>query len=172
MNKTKQLVLTALLIAIGVILPQAFHMIPNAGSVVLPMHIPVLISGYVVGPFYGCLCGILTPVLSHFIFGMPPAPVLPGMIFELAVYGLMTGLLNRIIRIEKPLTKAYCVLILSMMAGRVTYGILNALIFKAGSYSLSVWIAAAFVTALPGIILQLLLIPVLVTRLQKAKLFD
>ena len=61
--KTKQLVLTALFIAIGVVLPQAFHMVPNAGSVILPMHIPVLISGYAVGPLFGLLCGILTPVL-------------------------------------------------------------------------------------------------------------
>jgi niacin transporter len=171
MNRTKQLVLTALFIAIGVVLPQAFHMIPNAGSVVLPMHIPVLISGYAVGPFFGCLCGVLTPILSHLIFGMPPTPVLPGMICELAVYGLMTGLLNKVIKIKDPLVKAYCVLILSMLAGRVTYGILNTLIFRAGSYSMSAWIAAAFVTALPGIIIQLVLIPILVTRLQKAGLF-
>lgn len=145
MNKTKQLVLTALFIAIGVVLPQAFHMIPNAGSVILPMHIPVLISGFAVGPLYGLLCGILTPVLSHFIFGMPPAPVLPGMICELAVYGLMTGLLNKAIKVENGLLKAYLVLIGAMLCGRITYGILNALIFKAGSYSMNVWISAAFV---------------------------
>ena len=172
MNKTKQLVLAALFIAIGVVLPQAFHMIPNAGSVVLPMHIPVLISGFAAGPVYGLICGILTPVLSHFIFGMPPVPVLPGMVCELAVYGLMTGLLNKLIKMENRLAKAYCVLILAMLAGRVTYGILNALVFRAGSYSMSAWISAAFVTAIPGIIIQLVLIPILVTRLQAAKLFD
>lgn len=168
--KTKQLVLTALFIAIGVVLPQAFHMVPNAGSVILPMHIPVLISGYAVGPFFGLLCGILTPVLSNLIFGMPPAPVLPGMICELAVYGLMTGIFNKIIKIKNDYAKAYAVLILAMLCGRVTYGILNTLIFRAGSYSLNAWISAAFVTAIPGIIIQLVLIPLLVVRLKKAGL--
>ena len=167
MNKTKQLVLTAMFIALGVILPQAFHAIPNAGSIFLPMHIPVLISGYVVGPLFGLLCGILTPLLSHLIFSMPPAPILPSMLCELAVYGLMTGILSKVIKIENDYVKAYVVLILSMLAGRLTYGILNALIFKAGSYSFSAWISAALITALPGILIQLVLIPILVDRLKK-----
>ena len=99
MNRNlRQMVLTALFVAIGVVLPQAFHAVPNAGSVFLPMHIPGLIAGYFVGPVYGLACGILTPLLSHLIFGMPPAPVLPGMLCELAVYGLMTGLLNRVLK--------------------------------------------------------------------------
>lgn len=171
MNKTKQLVLTAMFIAIGVILPQAFHAIPNAGSIFLPMHIPVLISGFVVGPLYGAICGALTVTLSHFIFSMPPAPVFPGMFFELTVYGLAAGLFYKLIKIENGLVKNYVVLILAMLSGRVCYGILNALIFKAGSYSFAAWISAALTTALPGIIIQLILIPILVDRLKKANLF-
>ena len=167
MNKTKQLVLTALFIALGVILPQAFHAIPNAGSVFLPMHIPVLVAGFFVGPIYGLITGILTPLLSHLIFGMPPAPILPSMLCELAVYGLMTGLLNKLIKNEKGLLKNYIVLIGAMLAGRITYGILNTLIFKAGSYSFSAWISAALITAIPGILIQLVLIPILVDRLKK-----
>ena len=132
------------------------------------MHIPVLISGYAVGPVYGLICGILTPLLSHLIFSMPPAPVLPSMLCELAVYGLMTGLLNKLIKTENNILKAYLVLIGAMLCGRITYGILNALIFKAGSYSLNAWLSAAFVTAVPGIIIQLLLIPILVVRLKSA----
>ncbi|MBR3251271.1 MAG: ECF transporter S component [Erysipelotrichaceae bacterium] len=169
-DKTRKLVLTALLIAIGVVLPQAFHAIPNAGSIFLPMHIPVLIAGFAVGPFYGALCGILTPILSHLIFGMPPAMMLAQMVCELAMYGFMTGLLNSLITIKNPLLKNYVVLILSMLAGRLTYGILNALIFKAGSYSMQAWLSAAFISALPGIAIQLVLIPILVERLQKANL--
>lgn len=170
MNKTKQLVLTALFVAIGVALPQAFHAIPNAGSIFLPMHIPVLISGYALGPLFGLICGILTPLLSHLIFQMPPAPVLPGMLCELAVYGLMTGLLNKVIKIENRLLRNYVVLIGAMLCGRITYGILNSLVFRAGQYSMQAWISAAFVTAIPGIIIQLVLIPILVDRLQKANL--
>ncbi len=172
MNNTRKLVLTAMFIAIGVVLPQAFHMIPNAGSVILPMHIPVLVSGFVLGPVYGLVCGVLTPALSHLIFGMPPAPVLPSMICELACYGLMTGLLYRVLKIENGTVKIYAVLILSMLCGRVLYGILNALIFRAGSYSLPAWTSAAFVTALPGIVIQLVLIPLLISRLQKAHLIE
>jgi len=170
MNKTKQLVLTALFTALGVVLPQAFHAIPNAGSIFLPMHIPVLISGYAVGPVYGLICGILTPLLSHLIFSMPPTPVLPSMLCELAVYGLMTGLLNKLIKTENDILKAYLVLLGAMLCGRITYGILNTLIFRAGSYSLNAWLSAAFITAVPGIIIQLVLIPILVVRLKKANL--
>ena len=169
-NKTRKLVLTALFIAIGVVLPQAFHAIPNAGSIFLPMHIPVLIAGFAVGPLFGATCGILTPILSHLIFGMPPAMMLAQMICELAVYGFMTGLLNSLIKIKNPVVKNYAVLILSMLSGRLAYGILNALIFKAGSYSLQAWLSAAFITALPGIAIQLILIPILVARLRKADL--
>ncbi len=172
MNNTKKLVLTALFAAIGVVLPQAFHMIPNAGSVILPMHIPVLIAGFLVGPVYGLVCGIITPLLSHLIFSMPPAPVLPGMLCELAVYGLMSGLLNKVVKMENQLAKAYVVLIGAMLCGRITYGILNALIFRAGSYSMQAWLLAAFVTAIPGIIIQLLLIPILVIRLRRLAYFN
>ncbi len=171
MNNTRKLILTAMFIAIGVVLPQAFHMIPNAGSIILPMHIPVLIAGFAVGPLYGALCGFFTPLLSHLIFSMPPAPVLPSMLCELTVYGLMTGLLNKVIKMENGIAKNYVVLIGAMLCGRLTYGVLNALIFRAGSYSLAAWTSAAFVTALPGIIIQLLLIPILVDRLEKAHLF-
>ena len=170
MNNTRKLVLTALFVALGVVLPQAFHAIPNAGSIFLPMHIPVLIAGYAVGPVFGLLCGILTPVLSHLIFGMPPAPVLPGMLCELAVYGLMTGVLNKLIKTENSLVKNYLVLIGAMLCGRITYGVLNTLIFRAGQYSMQAWVSAAFVTAIPGIIIQLILIPILVDRLSKANL--
>ena len=170
MNSTKKIVLTALFIAIGVILPQAFHMIPNAGSILLPMHIPVLMSGYAVGPLFGLVCGILTPVLSHLLFSMPPAPILPSMICELACYGLMAGLLNQLIKMDNKLLKNYLVLIGAMLAGRITYGILNTLIFRAGAYSFSAWLSAALITALPGIIIQLVIIPILITRLQKANL--
>ncbi len=172
MNNTKKLVLTALFAAIGVVLPQTFHMIPNAGSVILPMHIPVLIAGFLVGPVYGLVCGIITPLLSHLIFSMPPAPVLPGMLCELAVYGLMSGLLNKVVKMENQLAKAYVVLIGAMLCGRITYGMLNALIFRAGSYSMQAWLSAAFVTAIPGIIIQLLLIPILVIRLRRLAYFN
>jgi len=170
MNNTRKVVLSAMFIALGVTLPQAFHAVPNAGSIFLPMHIPVLIAGYVVGPIFGLATGLLTPLLSHLLFHMPPAPVLPSMLCELAMYGFASGLFTILIKTKNTVVKVYAVLILSMLAGRVTYGILNALIFKAGSYSLAAWIGAAFTTALPGIIIQLVLIPAVILALYKAKL--
>lgn len=167
MNKTKKLTLTAMCLALGVILPQAFHMIPNAGNIFLPMHIPVLICGFICGPFYGLTVGIVTPCLSHIVFSMPPAMMLGQMIVELGVYGLCTGLLNQIITINNELLKYYLVLIISMVVGRITYGICNALLFKAGNYSLSIWLSAAFIKGLPGIIIQLVLIPTIVKTIKK-----
>ena len=90
--RVKNLVMAALFTAIGVVLPQAFHMIPNAGSIILPMHIPVLICGMTVGGFYGAIAGALTVSLSILINGMPPLfPTGVCMIVELAVYGLVSG---------------------------------------------------------------------------------
>lgn len=94
-STTKKLVSSALCIAIGVLLPMAFHVIPNGGSVFLPMHIPVLICGLFCGAPYGLACGIITPFLSSMTTGMPPAMILPQMMIELAVYGLVTGLCEK-----------------------------------------------------------------------------
>ena len=162
MKNTKHLIFTALCMALGVVLPMAFHMIPNAGSVMLPMHIPVLLCGLV--------CGIFTPVLSSLITGMPGPAYLPSMICELAVYGLLAGVMIKLIKTEKPLVNLYASLITAMIGGRIVYGLMNALIFRAGAYSIQMWMTASFVTALPGIILQLLLLPAVVYALQKAKL--
>ena len=143
MKNTKHLIITALCMALGVVLPMAFHMIPNAGSVMLPMHIPVLLCGLVCGPILGLICGIFTPVLSSMI---------------------------KLIKTEKPLVNLYASLLTAMIGGRIVYGLMNALIFRAGAYSIQMWMTASFVTALPGIILQLLLLPAVVYALQKAKL--
>ena len=162
---TKQLVLAALCVALGVVLPVAFHSIPNAGSVLLPMHIPVLLCGLVCGPVYGLLSGILTPLLSSMITGMPPMAYLPGMLCELAAYGLAAGVLRRFVDL-------YIQLVSAMLIGRLVYGVMNALIFSAGNYSFAVFVSGAFVTALPGIVIQLVLLPAVVLLLEKARLVE
>lgn len=172
MNKTKKMVLSALFIAVGIVLPMFFHTIPNAGSIFLPMHIPVLMAGLMVGWQYGLATGILAPLLSFLITGMPPAPVLPGMLCELAVYGLVAGILIKLINTKSRIANIYISLISSMLIGRIVSGILNAAIFRAGDYSLQVWLTASFVTAIPGIIIQLVVIPLLITALEKTKLYD
>ena len=167
MNKTKELTVASMCLALGVILPQAFHMVPNAGVVFLPMHIPVLICGFICSPIYAFLVGLLTPFISHIIFQMPPTPMLGQMLIELSVYGLAASLLTRFVKVKNDYLKTYICLILTMIIGRVTYGICNALIFKAGAYSFQIWLTAAFVSALPGIIIQLIVIPIIVVNARK-----
>lgn len=166
-GKIRNMMFCALCIAIGIVLPMMFHAIPNAGSILLPMHIPVLLCGLLCGPVFGILCGILTPVLSSLLTGMPPAFVLPSMVCELAVYGLIAGLMKQLIHGKNALVNAYIQLLIAMLAGRIVYGILNALIFSAGTYSIKIFISAAFVTAFPGIIIQLLFVPAMAVLLDK-----
>lgn len=174
MSKTKkyiwEMVIAALCVALGVVLPVAFHGIPNAGSIFLPMHIPVLLCGLLCGPAYGLACGILTPLMSSLITSMPGPAYLPSMVCELAVYGFVAGLLILVIRTGSQAANVYLSLIGAMLIGRVVYGIVNALIFRAGEYSMTMWLTASFVTALPGIIIQLVLLPLVVLALRKAKL--
>lgn len=161
-NKIKQLTIAAMCLSIGIIMPQALHAIPNAGNIFLPMHIPTMLCAFLCGPIYGMIVGILSPLISHFVFSMPSILMLGQMIVELGVYGLVIGLLNRKISIKRKNLKQYIILLVAMLAGRFAYGILNALIFRFGEYSLKIWLTAAFVTGLPGIIIQLIFVPILV----------
>ena len=165
----RNIVLTAVCAALCVVVPMAFHAIPNAGSIFLPMHIPVLLCGMLCGWPFGGLCGVIGPLLSSLTTGMPPAAMLPGMMVECCVYGAAAGLLMKHVRTGKLYLDLYLSLIPAMLAGRVISGIAKALIFAPGT-TLAVWAAGAFVTALPGIIIQLVLIPAILFALTKAKL--
>lgn len=169
LSNIKRLTLTALCIALCVVLPMAFHIIPNAGSVMLPMHIPVLLCGLVCGWQYGLLCGILGPLVSSVLTGMPPAAILPGMMVECGMYGCVGGLMMERIRTGSLYADLYLSLPVAMLAGRVISGIVKALILTPG-LSLTAWATASFVTALPGISIQLILIPSLIVALTRAGL--
>lgn len=172
MFSIQKIVVTALLIAVGIILPLAFHSIADAGRIFLPMHIPVLLCGIVCGMPYGFACGIITPLLSSLFTGMPPVAILPSMLCELAAYGAVSGLLIRYVRLKNLYVNVYIALIGAMLFGRIFYGILNALIFNAGEYSMQIWLTAAFVAALPGVVIQIVVVPAVVVALQKAKLIE
>ncbi len=169
-SNTRTLVFAGLCAALGIVLPMAFHTVPNGGSVFLPMHIPVLLCGFLCGPWYGLACGAVVPLLSSLATGMPPAPILPGMLCELAVYGLVSGLALRAVRTKSRVANLSAALAAAMLAGRVVGGLANGFLFRAGQYTLSAWVAASFVTALPGIVIQLAAIPLLVLGLEKAGL--
>lgn len=170
MTTVKKSMITAVCIALCVVLPMALHAIPNAGTLISPMHLPVLLAGLLCGWPFGLLCGIAGPVLSSLITGMPPAAYLPGMVVELAVYGLAAGLLMRLIRTGRLLADLYISLTAAMLAGRIAAGLARALIFAAGSYSFSAWATGYFISSLPGILIQLILLPILCIALEKARL--
>lgn len=168
-NAVKKLTLSAVCVALCVVLPIAFHSIPNAGSVMLPMHIPVLMCGLLCGWPNGLLCGLMGPLLSSILTGMPPIAVLPGMMVECAAYGFVSGLVLKHVHTKSTYADLYIALITAMIAGRILSGIAKALIFTPG-LAMSAWITASFVTALPGIVIQLVCLPSLVFALMRAGL--
>ena len=170
MSYVKMSILTAACIALCVVLPMAFHAIPRAGSIILPMHIPVLLCGLIVGWRFGLLAGLAGPFLSHLIMGMPPAPVLPGMLVELGIYGLVTGLLMLFVNTKKIYLDLYICLIGAMLIGRIAAGITQALIFASGNYSLAIWATSYFATSLPGLVIQLAFLPSVVLALESSGL--
>ena len=167
-NSIKNMTMAAVCVALCVVLPIAFHSIPDAGSVFLPMHIPVLICGMICGWPYGFLCGLVGPLLSSALTGMPPIAFLPGMMVECAAYGMVSGLMLKYVHTKSTYADLYIALITAMIAGRVISGIAKALIFTPG-LAMSAWITASFVTALPGILIQLVFLPGVVFTLMKAK---
>lgn len=169
-TSVRKSVLTAVFIAMCVVLPMAFHAV-GLGSTFAPMHIPVLMCGLVCGGGYGLLCGLVGPLLSSVLTGMPGAAILPSMVPELMTYGLVTGLLMKYVRTGKLYADLYISLVAAMLVGRVVAGIAKALLFMGGEgYSVALWISGHFVTAAPGIACHLLLIPILVSTLMRAKL--
>ena len=167
-NSVKRLTLSAVCVALCVVLPIAFHSIPDAGSVFLPMHIPVLICGMICGWPYGLVCGLMGPLVSSMITGMPPVAILPAMMVECGTYGMVSGLVLKYVRTKSTYGDLYIALIAAMLAGRILSGIAKALIFSPGM-AMSAWVTASFVTALPGIVIQLVFLPSVVFTLMKAK---
>jgi len=165
----KNMTLTAVCIALCVVLPIAFHSIPDAGSVFLPMHIPVLICGMICGWPYGFICGLMGPLVSSALTGMPPIAILPAMMLECGTYGMVSGIMLELVHTKSTYGDLYISLVTAMLAGRVMSGIAKALIFMPGM-SMTAWITASFITALPGILIQLVFLPSVVLTLMKAKI--
>lgn len=168
-TNVRKLVFGAVCVALCLVLPMAFHSIPNAGQVILPMHIPVLLCGLICGWPYGGICGLVGPFLSSVVTGMPPAAMLPSMMVECAVYGFTSGLLMKYVRTGKPTADLYISLVSAMAAGRVVAGFAKAWIFTPG-ISPFAWVTTSLVTGVPGIVLQLVMMPLVVTALTRARL--
>ena len=165
MSHTKKITLSALFIALGIIMPFITGQVPQIGSMLLPMHIPVLISGFVLGGPYGAIVGAITPILRSMIFIMPPMATAIPMAFELATYGFVTGVIYS--KVSKNIVGVYISLVSAMILGRIVWGCVQAILY--GEMTLAAFIASGFTNAIPGIILQLFLVPLVVRLLQKAR---
>jgi thiamine transporter ThiT len=174
MRKTDvyRLSLSALFLALALALPFLTGQIPQLGSALLPMHLPVLLCGFVCGWPWGLAVGLIAPLMRTLIFGMPPLmPTAITMTFELGAYGAFAGLMYA--RLPKSGARAYVALIVAMLLGRVAWGLASFAVyglFLSKSFTLALFVAGAFVNAWPGIVVQLALVPVIVLALERAKL--
>lgn len=170
MSNVKRAIVTAVCVALCVVLPMAFHAIPNAGTIYTPMHIPVLICGLVCGWPFGLACGAIGPVLSWLLTGMPMITNLSQMMVELVTYGVVSGLCMRVVRTGRLYADLYVSLVAAMLAGRALAAGVAALIFARGQMTMALFASTYFLTALPGIVIQLALIPTIIVALEKANL--
>ena len=164
----KTLVLAALFLALALVLPFLTGQIPEIGSMLCPMHIPALLCGFFCGWPWGLAVGLIAPVLRSLLFSMPPMyPMAVCMAFELATYGAVSGYLYGKLPHKK--SSIYVSLLSAMVAGRLVWGLARFLCsgLDVSAFGLSAFWSGAVATAIPGIIVQILLIPVLVMALEK-----
>lgn len=165
--KTKDLVMASALLALGIVLPLVVHMTGINGVMFLPMHIPVLIGGLMIGPYSGLIIGILSPILNHFLTGMPPVPTLWMMLVELPIYGLVSAYLYR--KVKMTLLPS---LILSMIMGRIGSAAMALFLAKGLGFPMppmGVYVKGITLMALPGIAIQIILIPIIVRAYEKSQ---
>lgn len=155
-------------LAIAFVLPFLTGQIPQVGAMLCPMHIPVLLCGFFCGWPWGLIIGLLAPLLRSLTLGMPPLfPTAVCMAFELATYGAVVAFLHRYLPKKK--ISIYISLLLAMLAGRVIWGIAMFVCMglSGGEFGFYAFLSGAVINALPGIAVQIILIPLLVIMLEK-----
>ena len=168
-NNLRKLILSAMFLAIGMVLPTLTMQIKEIGDTLLPMHLPVLLCGLICGPIFGGAIGLLLPFLRSVTFGMPPLyPNAVWMALELAAYGCVIGWVYLLFK-KKNTAAVYVSLVSAMIAGRVVWGIAKAVLLGLGgkAFTFAAFIAGGFVDAFPGIIIQLILIPIIMKIVEK-----
>lgn len=171
MSSVKKSCICAVCVALCYVLPVAFHAL-GVGDALSPMHIPVLLCGLLLGPGYGAFCGIAGPIISA-TTGMPSLVQCFYMVPELAAYGLIAGLLMQRVHTRRLALDLYISLIAAMILGRIVGGLARMLVIRilgtGEAFPLSVWALSYFVGTLPGIVAQLIVLPILVAMLEKAR---
>ncbi len=162
-SKTQKLTISAFFLALGMVLPFLTGQIPQIGSMLSPMHFPVLICALLIDWKYSAAIGFISPLLRSLIFGMPPLfPVATAMAFEMATYGLVASLIY--FSGKKSTVRLYISLISAMVAGRIVWGAVQFVLLSTtgGSFTFQMFLSGALLSAIPGIIAQLILVPVIV----------
>lgn len=168
MSRTRKTVYAAMCLALALVLPFLTGQIPQIGKMLSPMHIPVFLCGFLCGWQWGLLVGFVAPILRSLLFGMPAFfPGACAMAFELATYGLLSGLLYGLLPKKK--WAVMLSLVLAMLGGRAVWGLARYVFagLQGSSFPFSAFVAGAFTNAIPGIILHLILVPLLVFALEK-----
>ena len=168
----RRLTAAAICLALCLVLPFLTGQIPQIGSALCPMHLPVLLGAFICGPWWAAAVGAVAPLLRHALFGMPPILTALAMCFELAAYGLVSGLLYG--KGAKTVKSIYVSLIAAMVFGRVIWGIATVIITGAagGTFTWAAFASGAVLNAIPGILVQIILIPVIVVALRKANVIE
>ena len=168
----RNLTFSALSLALCLVLPFLTGQIREVGKMLCPMHLPVLLAGFLCGPWWALAVGFIAPLLRHLLFAMPQMPGALGMAFEMAAYGLISGLLYQLTK--KTVPGIYLSLLGAMVGGRVIWGCAMVIILgvSGGSFPWQAFLAGAVLDAVPGIILQIVAIPLIVMALRKAKLME
>lgn len=172
-GNARKLTISALCLAMCLALPFLTGQIPQIGNALSPMHIPVLLCGFLCGPYCAAVVGLIAPPLRFMLFGMPPIfPTGIAMCFELAAYGLVSGLLYK--ALPKKAGYVYVSLISAMLSGRVVWGVVRALLSGvAGSpFTWEMFLSGAVIKAIPGIIVHIALIPCVVFALKRAGIME
>ena len=166
-NKIFKMVLAALFLAFAYVLPFFTGQIPEIGAMLCPMHLPVLLCGFLCGPVWGAVVGVVAPLLRALTLGMPPLfPTAVCMAFELGAYGAVAGVMHRILPRKRIFV--YCSLLSSMIVGRLVWGAaMFAVVGARGGFTLAAFLAGAVTNAIPGIVLQIVLVPILVFLLDR-----
>lgn len=168
-----RLVVTAVLLALGMVLPFLTGQIPTVGQLISPLHIPVFICALTCGWGWAGALGVVLPLLRSVVFGMPPlvAVGIP-MAAEMAVYGVVTGLMYRLVRGKMPKVAGMLVaMMIAMVAGRLVGGGVKALVMglQGAGYSWAAFVAAYFTGTVVGAVIHLILCPIVALALEKAK---
>ena len=172
-NNLLKMVFAAAFLALAYVMPFLTGQIPEIGSMLCPMHIPVLLCGFICGWPWGLAVGLTAPLLRSLTLGMPPLfPTALCMAFELASYGAVAGLMHKLLPRKKGYI--YCSLLTAMLVGRVVWGLAMFVCMGAdgGAFTFAAFLTGAFTNAIPGIIAQLVLIPVLVMLFDNPKVLQ